>query len=168
MKLMVINLSVMLVVFVLLVIFNIHLGGGKLAMKGLAGSGKYFAMVMIIVMPLALMAGQISALYGKSPETVRSVISGRMGIYKALAVGTLVPGGMSAGPVFQEEWKRNVSSRFAIIVLLIASGTINWTGVMIKLPFLGPKITSIMLAISVGMMVSMILIFTIIQYFRGH
>jgi hypothetical protein len=163
MKLMAVNMIAMLLVFAGITVYNFRTEETGLITKGLHESVKYFLMILIIVSPLALIAGQVKVMYGKNPETVRKVISGKFGIYKALAVGIFVPGGMAAGPVFQEEWKKG-GTRFAILVLLLASTMLNWTGIFTRLPFLGWRITALMFGVSAIMLSSMI--FSIVLYQR--
>ena len=166
MKTLIINASAMLVVFMVILGLNFHLGGFDLLKKGFSGSAKYFVFLALIVVPLALMAGQINAMYGKNPDTVRKIISGKFGVLKALAIGAFVPGGMSAGPVLQEEWKNGEGCKMAIIVLLMSSGLINWTGILIKLPFLGTKITGALVVVALSMTAIMVLGFVLWQQFK--
>lgn len=149
------NFGPVVLLAVCLCYFNYKSGGFELVKFGLHDSMKMAGRIAVLFAGLVILSGQITAYYSRKPGVIKESISGRYAVLKATAIGTILPGVMAAGPVLKKEW--DCGNKMAIIMLLLSASLINWSGLLIKMPFFGVEITMTIYSITFGM-VSFVLI----------
>jgi uncharacterized membrane protein YraQ (UPF0718 family) len=147
------NVGVILLIAIAVCFANYRIGGFQLVQAGLVGGLKMLGGISVLLVALGFLSGQIGAFYSKKPETVRSVISGEKGVIKAAFVGAILPGSMASGPVLRKEWN-NGGSKYAILAFLMSATLISWSGLLIRIPFFGERISFIIYGISMTLMVA--------------
>lgn len=140
------NVGPIAIFAIVLMVANYRVAGSGEVIKGLRFGGKSFVSMGLTLALVFIIMGQAQMLCVRYAQNLKELMRGEKGVMGGYVAGIFSPGIISALPVVKDMWEQGYP-RAPLLMFLIASRLINLQLVLLMVPMIGWRVSSIQLAV---------------------